>query len=60
MVLLDLGSSLVTPSWLPLVMVIVLLGLVAFLYFNMRKNLNRIDIKDDPAVASPSSPEEKS
>lgn len=59
MVLLDLGSGVVTPSWLPLVMVIVLLGLVAFLYFNMRRNLNRIDFEEKPRPASPVSPDEQ-
>ncbi|HOC13843.1 MAG TPA: hypothetical protein PLL50_05650 [Propionicimonas sp.] len=59
MVLLDLGSSVVTPSWLPLVLVIVLLGLVAFLYFNMRGNINRIDFEEQPRPASPVSPDEQ-
>ena len=66
MVLLDLGSGVVTPSWLPLVMVIVLLGLVAFLYLNMRRNIKRIDFDEQPrpepsaATASPESPDEQS
>ena len=62
MVLLDLGSSVVTPSWLPLVLVIVLLVLVAFLYFNMRRNINRIDFEEQPkqaSTASPVSPDER-
>lgn len=56
MVLLDLGSGLVTPSWLPLVLVIVLLGVVGFLYWSMRRNLNRIDFDDGSSPQPPSSP----
>ena len=58
MVLLDLGSGLVTPSWLPLVLVLVLLGVVGFLYWNMRRNLNRIDFDEPPQPDSPVSPTE--
>ena len=58
MVLLDLGSGLVTPPWLPLVLVIMLLGVVGFLYWSMRRNLNRIDFEEDPAPQTPSSPAE--
>lgn len=56
MVLFDLGSGLVTPPWLPLALVIVLLGVIGFLYWNMRRNLNRIDFEEDPAPKAPSSP----
>ena len=60
MVLLDLGTALVTPPWLPLAMVIVLLGLVALLYWSLRRHLNRIDFDERPATpASPPSPAEK-
>lgn len=55
MELLDLGSATVTPPWLPLAMVIVLLVLIGFLYWSLRRNLNRIDF-DEEAPASPSSP----
>ena len=58
MVLLDLGSDWVTPPWLPLVMVIVLLGVIGFLYWNMRQNLNRIDFDEEQRPATPVSPVE--
>jgi hypothetical protein len=66
MVLLDLGAGPATPPWLPLLMVGVLLGLLAFLYWSMRRNIGRISFDDpglkdpDPAVpaASPSTPGE--
>lgn len=47
-----------TPPWLPLLMVVVLLGLIAFLYWSMRRNLNRIDFdeKANSATAAPDSP----
>ncbi len=56
MELLDLGSGVVTPPWLPLVLVLVLLVVIGFLYWNMRRNLNRIDFEQDPAPQQPSSP----
>ena len=46
MVLLDLGPGPATPPWLPLLMVVVLLGLLGFLYWSMRRNLNRIDFDE--------------
>lgn len=48
----------VTPPWLPLVLVLVLLGVVGFLYWNMRRNLNRIDFDEPPQPDSPVSPTE--
>ena len=56
MELLDLGSGVVTPPWLPLVLVLVLLAVIGFLYWNMRRNLDRIDFEHDPAPQQPSSP----
>ena len=62
MVLLDLVPGPATPPWLPLLMVVVLLGLLGFLYWSMRRNLDRIDFDDgEPKVAatrpdSPASP----
>ena len=56
MELLDLGSGVVTPPWLPLVLVLVLLAVIGFLYWNMRRNLDRIDFEQDPAPQQPSSP----
>ena len=46
MVLLDLGPGPATPPWLPLLMVVVLLALIGFLYWSMRRNLNRIDFDE--------------
>lgn len=58
--LLDLAPVLVTPSWLPLVMVIILLGLVALLYWSLQRNLNRIDFDEEATpAASPVSPGEQ-
>ena len=55
MELLDL--ALVTPPWLPLAIVIVLLGLIAFLYWSLQRNLKRIDLDDSSVAAeSPTSP----
>jgi hypothetical protein len=48
-----------TPPWLPLLMVVVLLALIGFLYWSMRRNLNRINFEErDPAspVSAPASP----
>jgi protein-S-isoprenylcysteine O-methyltransferase Ste14 len=49
-----------TPSWLPLLMVVVLLALIGFLYWGMRRNLNRIDFEEKqtgtPAATTPDSP----
>jgi len=58
MVLLDLGPGPATPPWLPLLMVVVLLALIGFLYWSMRRNLNRIDFeeKQAPAATTPDSP----
>ncbi len=57
MVLLDLGPGPVTPPWLPLLMVIVLLVLLGFLYWSMRRNLNRIDFDEDqPTTRAGASP----
>ena len=63
MVLLDLGPGPATPPWLPLLMVVVLLALIGFLYWSMRRNLNRIDFEEKPTAApaattpdSPASP----
>ena len=55
-----------TPSWLPLLMVVVLLAMIGFLYWSMRRNLNRINFDErgpasstkDSAPASPLSPSE--
>ncbi len=46
-----------TPPWLPLLMVVVLLGVIAFLYWSMRRNLHRIDFEEDAnsAAATPDS-----
>jgi uncharacterized iron-regulated membrane protein len=60
MVLLDLGPGPATPAWLPLLMVVVLLGLLGFLYWSMRRNLNRIDFDENTTsttAATPDSPE---
>jgi protein-S-isoprenylcysteine O-methyltransferase Ste14 len=49
-----------TPSWLPLLMVVILLALIGFLYWSMRRNLNRIDFEEKPtgapAATTPDSP----
>lgn len=60
MELLDLGPGPATPAWLPLLMVVVLLALIGFLYWSMRRNLNRIDFDENApsttASAKPDSP----
>ncbi len=56
MELLDLTVA--TPSWLPLAMAILLLGLLGFLYWSMRRNIRRISFRDEPPAESPVSPEE--
>ena len=59
MVLLDLGPGPATPPWLPLLIVGVLLALLGFLYWSMRRNLNRIHFDEKPVTpASPVSPVE--
>ena len=59
MVLLDLAAGPATPPWLSLLMVGVLLALLGFLYWSMRRNLNRIHFDDEPAApTSPVSPVE--
>lgn len=55
MVLLDLGSDIVTPSWLPLVMAVGLLVVLGLLYVSLRGHLRKINIPDEDA--SPASPE---
>ncbi len=52
--LLDLVIT--TPSWLPLAMAGVLLALLVFLYWSMRRNIRRIDFEEKPE--SPRSPTE--
>jgi hypothetical protein len=54
MELLDL--TIATPPWLPLAMAVVLLGVLGFLYWSMRRNIRRIDFEDKPE--SPRSPTE--
>lgn len=55
MVLLDLGSEFVTPSWFPLAMAGGLLVVLGLLYMSLRHHLRRIDLPD--AVETPSSPD---
>lgn len=45
--------TLATPSWLPLAMAVGLLLLLGFLYWSMRRNLNRIDFDEEPAAPVP-------
>ena len=46
-----------TPPWLPLLMVGVLLVLIGFLYWSMRRNLNRINFDESgPATSTSSAP----
>ena len=42
-----LGSAWVTPDWLPLALVVVLLAVIALLYWSMRHHLSRIDLQED-------------
>lgn len=57
MVPFDLGSDLVTPSWLPLAMAVGLLIVLALLYLSLRHHLRKITIPgDDVTPASPESP----
>jgi len=44
MAILELGSDLVTPPWLPLALVIVIGGVIVFLYRSMRHNIDRIEV----------------
>ncbi len=44
MAVLDLGSGWVTPDWLPLALVVVLLVVIGLLYLSMRRNIARIDV----------------
>lgn len=48
MVLLDLGSDIVTPPWLPLVLVIALLVVLGLLFWSLRSHLRRIKVDDGP------------
>ena len=57
MVLLDLVPGPATPPWLPLLMVVVLLGLIGFLYWSMRRNLNRIDFDEGESRAATTKPD---
>jgi hypothetical protein len=56
MVLLDLGPGPATPPWLPLLMVVILLALIGFLYWSMRRNLNRINFDQDQPTTPAESP----
>jgi hypothetical protein len=57
MVLLDLGPGPATPPWLPLLMVCILLALLGFLYWSMRRHLHRIEFEEaPPSPPSPVSP----
>lgn len=57
MVLLDLGSDIVTPSWLPLAMAGGLLIVLGLLYVSLRGHLRKINIPgEDATPASPESP----
>ena len=47
MVLLDLGSDIVTPPWLPLALVIVLLIVLGLLFWSLRGHLRRIRGDDE-------------
>ncbi len=48
MVLLDLGSDIVTPPWLPLVLVIVLLTVLGLLFWSLRGHLRKINVDGGP------------
>jgi hypothetical protein len=48
MELLELGSDIVTPPWLPLVLVGVLLVVLALLYVSLRHHLGRIKVPQAP------------
>lgn len=61
MVLFELGSSLVTPPWLPLALVVVIGGVIVLLYRSMRRHLDRIDVPyrselDAGSAVGPGSP----
>lgn len=60
MVLLDLGSDIVTPSWLPLAMAGFLLAVLALLFLSLRHHLRKIDIPADEADAATALTEESS
>lgn len=42
----DEASADVAPGWIPLLIVLALGAFVAFLYFSMKKQLNKIDIPE--------------
>lgn len=53
MVLFDLGSEIVTPSWTPLAMAIGLLIVLALLFVSLRGHLRKINIPDEGGATSP-------
>lgn len=57
MELLDLGSDIVTPPWLPLVLVGVLLVVLGMLYLNLRRHLGKIDLPDEASAPGPDRPQ---
>lgn len=50
-----------TPAWLPLVISVVLLLVLVFLYWSMRRNLKRIDFDDgtETPAADPPPPKDE-
>ncbi|MGC3952982.1 MAG: hypothetical protein QM804_01800 [Propionicimonas sp.] len=53
MVLLDLGSDIVTPSWLPLAMAGFLLVVLTLLFLSLRHHLRKINLPGDEADGDP-------
>ena len=43
----------VRPGWIPLIIVLLLGAFIAFLFFSMRKQLNRIDIPEGGVPTNP-------
>jgi len=55
-VLLDLGSDFVTPSWMPLALVGLLLIVLALLFVSLRGHLRKINIPGEPEPADEETP----
>ena len=53
MVLLDLGSDFVAPSWTPLALVGLLLIVLALLFVSLRGHLRKIDVPGEADVEQP-------
>jgi hypothetical protein len=51
--LVPMADNPVRPGWIPLIIVLALGAVVAFLYFSMRKQLGKIDFPDEGVPTHP-------